>query len=112
MQCSEVKNKDEDINKYRKSKDSTTIGNKVLKSLKPDWSSLKKMLSSDTLLSDLEFKWNKTDHIPYQCDVLIIGGGAIGSSIAYWLKKMVHRNEFNVGVIEKDPTVRSFHERP
>jgi len=38
--------------------------------------------------------------------VLIIGGGAIGSSIAYWLKQKVHREEFSVVVVEKDPSVR------
>ncbi|XP_032670917.1 FAD-dependent oxidoreductase domain-containing protein 1-like [Odontomachus brunneus] len=106
-QCSEAKDKDEDINKYRNFNDTTIASKKMLKSLKQDWSSLKKLkkiFSNDTLLSDLEIKWRKADYIPYQCDVLIIGGGAIGSSIAYWLKKMIHRDEFNVGVIEKDPT--------
>ncbi|XP_011190712.1 FAD-dependent oxidoreductase domain-containing protein 1 [Zeugodacus cucurbitae] len=35
------------------------------------------------------------------CDVLIIGGGAVGSSAAYWLKKKA-RQGLNVVVIEKD----------
>ncbi|XP_012284664.1 FAD-dependent oxidoreductase domain-containing protein 1 isoform X2 [Orussus abietinus] len=39
---------------------------------------------------------------PYHCDVVIIGGGAIGSSIAYWLKKEA-KDGLNVAVIERDP---------
>lgn len=47
---------------------------------------------------------------PFQthCDVLVIGGGGIGSSIAYWLKKEA-RDGLNVVVVEKDPTVRPFY---
>uniref|UniRef100_A0A1Q3FJ94 Putative oxidoreductase n=1 Tax=Culex tarsalis TaxID=7177 RepID=A0A1Q3FJ94_CULTA len=37
------------------------------------------------------------------CDVLVIGGGGVGSSIAYWLKKRA-RNGLNVVVVEKDAT--------
>jgi FAD-dependent oxidoreductase domain-containing protein 1 len=37
------------------------------------------------------------------CDVLVIGGGGIGSSIAYWLKKRAQEG-LNVVVVEKDPT--------
>lgn len=39
------------------------------------------------------------------CDVLIIGGGAMGSSIAYWLKHRA-RDGLNVVVVEKDPTYK------
>lgn len=38
------------------------------------------------------------------CDILIIGGGGVGASIAYWLKKRA-RDGLNVVVLEKDPTV-------
>lgn len=69
----------------------------------------KKILSPDRQVYDFEKLWKKPDIINYQYDVLIIGGGAIGSAIAYWLKKMMYRKEFNVGVIEKDPTVRLIH---
>jgi hypothetical protein len=41
---------------------------------------------------------------PEHCDVAIIGGGAVGSSIAYWLKQRAP-NAITVTVIEKDPTV-------
>lgn len=39
------------------------------------------------------------------CDVLVIGGGAVGSSIAYWLKQRA-REGLNVVVVEKDPTYK------
>lgn len=39
------------------------------------------------------------------CDVLVIGGGGIGSSIAFWLKHRM-REGLNVVVLEKDNTVR------
>lgn len=39
------------------------------------------------------------------CDVLIIGGGGIGSSIAHWLKKKAH-DGLSVVVVEKDPTYK------
>lgn len=38
------------------------------------------------------------------CDVLIIGGGGVGSSIAFWIKQKV-REGLNVVVVEKDSTV-------
>lgn len=66
----------------------------------------KRILSSDRQYSNSEALWERPQVIPSTCDVLIIGGGAIGSSIAYWLKKKVYREEFSVVVVEKDPTVR------
>lgn len=60
-------------------------------------------------------EWNKEldkftgngNEKPFQthCDVLIVGGGGMGSSIAYWLKKEA-RQGLNVVVVEKDPMVR------
>ncbi|KAH8395464.1 hypothetical protein KR215_006932 [Drosophila sulfurigaster] len=43
------------------------------------------------------------DEFQTHCDVLIIGGGAIGSSIAFWLKQKA-RDGLNVVVVEKDET--------
>lgn len=37
-------------------------------------------------------------------DVVVIGGGAMGSASAYWLKE--RNKNINVAVIEKDPTVK------
>ncbi|XP_011867188.1 PREDICTED: FAD-dependent oxidoreductase domain-containing protein 1-like isoform X2 [Vollenhovia emeryi] len=88
---------------YREFVDTRTPGQRMLKSIKRDWRSLKRLLSPSREYSDFEALWNP-EVIPAHCDVLIIGGGAIGSSIAYWLKQKVHRNEFNVVVVEKDPT--------
>ncbi|XP_025989435.1 FAD-dependent oxidoreductase domain-containing protein 1 isoform X2 [Solenopsis invicta] len=75
----------------------------MLKSFKKDWKLLKRVFSNREF-SDFEALWKGYDVIPTQCDVLIIGGGAIGSSIAYWLKQKIYRDEFKVVVIEKDPT--------
>ncbi|CAL1675072.1 unnamed protein product [Lasius platythorax] len=101
---SEIKDNDEDRKKYREFEDTTTRGQRVLKSLQRDWKTLKKCLSPNREFSDFESLWKGHEIIPEQCDVLIIGGGAIGSSIAYWLKETVHKEEFRVVVVEKDPT--------
>ncbi|XP_030747843.1 FAD-dependent oxidoreductase domain-containing protein 1-like [Sitophilus oryzae] len=45
-----------------------------------------------------------TQEFPSYTDVVIIGGGGIGSSIAYWLKEHTSFDGFNVLVIEKDLT--------
>ena len=42
--------------------------------------------------------------IPKQVDILIIGGGAIGMSAAYFLKHFNQRG-FSVTVVERDPMV-------
>ncbi|XP_035727155.1 FAD-dependent oxidoreductase domain-containing protein 1-like [Vespa mandarinia] len=41
--------------------------------------------------------------VPQRSDIMIIGGGIMGSSIAYWLKKNISK-DFHVVVIEQDPT--------
>uniref|UniRef100_A0A8C5WKN0 FAD-dependent oxidoreductase domain-containing protein 1 n=1 Tax=Leptobrachium leishanense TaxID=445787 RepID=A0A8C5WKN0_9ANUR len=42
---------------------------------------------------------------PERADVVIVGGGVIGWSVAYWLKKLENRRDgLRVVVIEKDPT--------
>lgn len=45
-----------------------------------------------------------TTEFQSHCDILIIGGGGVGASIAYWLKKRAFGG-LNVVVLEKDPTV-------
>lgn len=45
------------------------------------------------------------DEFPTHCDVVVIGGGAMGASIAYWLKERTGKG-LRVVVVERDPTVR------
>ncbi|XP_078044332.1 FAD-dependent oxidoreductase domain-containing protein 1 [Augochlora pura] len=63
-------------------------------------------------LKDTIVPWDPQDNIvpwsdrppirPACCDVAVIGGGAIGSSVAYWLKRRCFR-DLRVVVVEKDP---------
>jgi L-2-hydroxyglutarate oxidase LhgO len=41
--------------------------------------------------------------VPKQTEVLVIGGGLIGSFVAYWMRSTMP--SFNVTVIEKDSDV-------
>ncbi|XP_054002165.1 FAD-dependent oxidoreductase domain-containing protein 1 isoform X1 [Hylaeus anthracinus] len=55
--------------------------------------------------NDDKVPWEeRTPLISSECDIVIIGGGVIGSSIAYWLKNRVYDKEMKVIVVEKDPT--------
>lgn len=50
-----------------------------------------------------------TSHLPpEQSDVVIVGGGILGLSVAFWLKKLEsRRGAIRVLVVEQDHTVRS-----
>lgn len=53
--------------------------------------------------------WNLMDYNtrlpPERADIVIVGGGIMGWSVAYWLKqKETSRNSIEVVVVEKDPT--------
>lgn len=46
---------------------------------------------------------------PERADVVIVGGGVVGWSVAYWLKMKARvRDGLRVLVVEKDPTVSLF----
>ena len=44
------------------------------------------------------------EDIPIESDVVIVGGGIMGVSIAYWLKQR-NPEGFTVTVVERDPMV-------
>lgn len=88
--------------------DTVPPGKKIIKGLEKEWTNLKKLISSDKKASDFTEFFSESEIIPVECDVLIIGGGAIGSSIAYWLKEKFYRKEFKIIVVERDPTVRCY----
>lgn len=46
---------------------------------------------------------------PYEADFLIIGGGIVGSSIAWWLKQRLRDEDLSVVVVENNDTVRISH---
>lgn len=47
---------------------------------------------------------------PERADIVIVGGGVIGWSVAYWLKQKERlRGAVKVVVVEKDPTVRDYN---
>lgn len=54
---------------------------------------------------DGEYSIKKNRLFPAFCDVVIIGGGGIGSSIAYWIKQRA-KSGLRVVVVEKDSTYR------
>jgi len=108
LQSSEIKKNNEDNKNYKEFVDINDRAAQMLKALKNDWKTLKQLISFKEDSSNFIDIWNKRQNIiPRHCDILIIGGGAIGSSIAYWLRQKFYREEFNVVVVEKDPTVRN-----
>ncbi|XP_070621230.1 FAD-dependent oxidoreductase domain-containing protein 1 [Erythrolamprus reginae] len=66
---------------------------------------LKKLANFHNFRTDFDVMF-PTRHLPPEhCDVVIVGGGIIGWSIAYWLKiKETRRNAMRVIVIERDDT--------
>ncbi|XP_019864869.1 FAD-dependent oxidoreductase domain-containing protein 1 [Aethina tumida] len=45
-----------------------------------------------------------TNLFPSHADIVIIGGGAVGSSVAYWLKEKTNAHALRIVVLEKDPS--------
>lgn len=80
---------------------------KVIKKLNsnnnPYHTASKNLFSKNVKFNELR-QFSSTSNV---VDVVIIGGGAMGSSTAYWLKKKA-QNDLNVLVIEKDPTVTKY----
>lgn len=66
-----------------------------------------KLAPKNKTKSDKEIPLNKQQLWTSECDVVIIGGGAVGSSIAYHLKATVNEG-LSVMVLDKDYTVSSF----
>lgn len=67
-----------------------------------------RILRNDLKLLNFHNKENRSTALsvfPRYADIVIIGGGAIGSSIAYFLKHKTGIKGVNVVVVEKDQTV-------
>lgn len=82
-------------------KDSKSI---IPKALKEGLASIRESLVVRDV-DDILAEWmDRPQTVPKVCDVIIIGGGVMGSSIAYWLRSRVFSEHFKVVVIERDPT--------
>ncbi|XP_046398914.1 FAD-dependent oxidoreductase domain-containing protein 1-like [Ischnura elegans] len=86
--------------KYQPPPDENPIS-RTLRILKGDMMTLKKRIipTPAQYVDDVVMK----GVVPQHCDIVIIGGGVIGSSIAYWLKRKALRG-LNIVVLEKEPT--------
>uniref|UniRef100_A0A1B6F2Q8 FAD-dependent oxidoreductase domain-containing protein 1 n=1 Tax=Cuerna arida TaxID=1464854 RepID=A0A1B6F2Q8_9HEMI len=78
---------------------------KTMRILKSDMKYLIKLIDGDATVENLR----PTNQFPNHCDVLIVGGGVIGSSIAYWLKQRA-LSGLHVVVLEKDASVMNSNE--
>lgn len=63
-----------------------------------------KLTNKEPNLEHYEYDNSDIVNFPTHTDVVVIGGGVMGSSIAYWLREM-SSGVLDVAVIEKDPTV-------
>jgi NADPH-dependent 2,4-dienoyl-CoA reductase/sulfur reductase-like enzyme len=68
----------------------------------------RKIFGDKTITAESEFRdpnaLNRFDQWQSHCDIVIIGGGVVGASIAYWIQQRVPK-AVNIVVLEKDPTV-------
>lgn len=80
---------------------------RTLGALKFDFGRIKNRITRSKTREEEDLEDNTDGAVPYQfpqhCDVVVIGGGAVGSSIAYWLKQRA-RDGLRVVVVEKDPS--------
>lgn len=108
------KSKNEDDKPYTlEPEDPITRTARILKGdIVQPWNKIKKLFTPPKILTeqdirDIRIKRNN-DEFQSHCDILIIGGGGVGSSIAYWLMRR-SSGGLNVVVLEKDPSVSKFH---
>ncbi|XP_061754898.1 FAD-dependent oxidoreductase domain-containing protein 1 isoform X2 [Nerophis ophidion] len=82
----------------------TPLPNNLIKDLKARWTATKEKISLGLPGSS----WSPIEVTPglppERADIVIVGGGVMGWSIAYWLTQKTKRGDLGVVVVEKDTT--------
>ncbi|KAM4620176.1 FAD-dependent oxidoreductase domain-containing protein 1 [Polymixia lowei] len=82
-----------------------TLQNDFFKDLESQFKSMREKAAEAMPGSDWSPFEKNRDLPPERADIVIVGGGVVGWSIAYWLKKKeMMRGAVKVIVVEKDPT--------
>lgn len=88
---------------------------KIRRCLSRDWATIKRASrfwrhDKNPALDDqgrvIDWDHPEAPIFPNHCDIVIIGGGVVGSACAYFLKK-AGKEDFRVVVVEKDPSVKT-----
>lgn len=83
----------------------TPVRNDFFKDLEAQLAAFRKKAADALPGSDWSPLWVNPDLPPERADIVIVGGGVMGWSVAYWLKQKERvRDSVRVIVVERDPT--------